>query len=208
MGSSGSVMNRRETLELLVTGAALHLAPRNLLAQLRAALLATQPTPRTLDSDQSATVTAIAELIIPRTETAGASDVGVSQFIDLILTEWYTDEERDRFLNGIRDADVRTQALFGKRFVDCSSAQQSEILTALGDHMKEGNDAVLLTRRRYRGSPSKPDQDFYYMMRSLTLTAYYTSEEGATKELGFRTIPDRYEGCATARDRTEVPEER
>jgi hypothetical protein len=34
------------------------------------------------------------------------------------------------------------------------------------------------------------------MLRRLVLTAYYTSEAGATQELHFEMIPDRYEGCA------------
>src|ERR1700730_9179808 len=107
-------MDRREALRLLAMGAALQLAPGKLFAGLREAraFLGTQTTVRTLDPHQYTTVTAIAELILPRTETPGATDVGVSQFIDLILTEWYNPEERIRFLNGLADVDVRTHALF------------------------------------------------------------------------------------------------
>src|ERR1700716_4675783 len=108
-------MDRREALRLLAPGAALQLAPGNLFAALREAraLLGTQTTVRTLDPHQYATVTAIAELIIPKTETPGASDVRVGEFIDLIVTEWYNPEEKTRFLNGLADVDSRTQTLFG-----------------------------------------------------------------------------------------------
>ena len=84
---------------MLATGLALQVTPRNLFAALQEARVVLGKTTglRTLDSHQNATVTAIAEMIIPRTETAGATDVGVNQFIDLILTEWYSDEERDGF---------------------------------------------------------------------------------------------------------------
>jgi hypothetical protein len=34
------------------------------------------------------------------------------------------------------------------------------------------------------------------MIRSLTLTGYYTSEEGATRELGFELVPDQHDSCA------------
>jgi hypothetical protein len=33
------------------------------------------------------------------------------------------------------------------------------------------------------------------MLRRLTLTAYYTSEAGATEELHFEMIPGRHAGC-------------
>ena len=39
------------------------------------------------------------------------------------------------------------------------------------------------------------DNNFYSVLRRLTLTAYYTSEAGATAELHFEIIPDRHAGC-------------
>ena len=198
-------MDRREVLHLLATGIGLQLAPSNLFAvrEMRS-LIGTQTTLRTLNSHQNATVTAIADLIIPRTETPGAADIGASHFIDLILTEWYGEEERNRFLNGLADVDARTQASFEKTFIECSAGQQSEIMMAMGEQMAKEAEAVRYSGRRYRGSPSNPDKNFYYVMRSLTLTAYYTSEEGATKELGFEVIPARHDGCARVQDTREA----
>lgn len=198
-------MDRREALELLATGIALQLAPPNLLAALREvrSQIGTQRAPRTLNPHQDATVTAIADLIIPRTETPGAADIGVNHFIDLILTEWYHEEERNRFLNGLADVDARTQASFGKKFIECTAVQHAEIMMALGEQMTEEANAVRFGRR-YRGAMPNPDKNFYYMVRSLTLTAYYTSEEGATNELGFEVIPAGHEGCASAQDAQEV----
>jgi hypothetical protein len=163
------------------------------------ALLGSQNTVRTLDRQQHATVTAIAELIIPRTETPGATDVRVGEFIDLIVTEWYNAEERTHFLNGLADVDVRTRALFGKNFVESSPGQQAEILTALGQQMTEEADALQDHARQYRGAPPEPDQNFYYMLRGLTLMGYYTSEAGAARELDFQIIPGRFDGCVDVR---------
>jgi len=44
-------------------------------------------------------------------------------------------------------------------------------------------------------------------MRRLTLTAYYTSEAGATKELHFEIIPGSYEGCASEHSENEEPKQ-
>jgi hypothetical protein len=183
---------------LLATGLALQVTPRNLFAALQEARVVLGKTTglRTLDSHQNATVTAIAEMIIPRTETAGATDVGVNQFIDLILTEWYSDEERDGFLKGLADVDSRTQSLFEKNFIDCSLRQQTEILAEMGEQMSEEAKVVRDQARPYRGTLPKPKKNFYYMIRSLTMTGYYTSEEGAIKELGFEVVPNHYESCS------------
>jgi glucoside 3-dehydrogenase (cytochrome c) hitch-hiker subunit len=204
----GSFMDRREALRLLAGSAALPLAAPNVFGVLREAraLLGTDATHRTLSSHQSATVTVIAEMVIPRTETPGATDVGVTSFIDLILTEWYTNEDRARFLKGLADVDARSRSSFGKRFIECSADQRAEILTALGT--KVGHDADLLKTEPETERAPEAGKNFYYMLRRLVLTGYYTSEAGATMELNYQIIPDRYDGCADVRAGKEAPENR
>jgi hypothetical protein len=188
-------MERREALRLLAAGTVLQLAPRNLLAALREArkLVETQAASRTLNAHQQATARVMAELILPKTDTPGATEVGATDFIDLMLTEWYDEQDRARFLNGLADVDLRTQALFGRSFIEASPDQQAEILTWLGQKMT--TEAESLPRPRGRSSPAL-SKNFYSMFRRLTLTAYYTSEAGATAELHFQVIPDSQDECA------------
>src|SRR6516225_12093680 len=180
-------MHRREVLRLLATGSLLQLAPANLFAVLSEArgLIQSQTSPRTLNAHQFATVKVMAEMIIPRTDTPGATDVGATEFIDLMLSEWYDEGERGRFLSGLEDVDSRTHARFAKDFVDCSSPQQADTLTALGETMTEERKE---NAPRLRGRGAMPS-NFYAMFRYLTLTAYYTSVAGATQELHFEMIP-------------------
>jgi len=189
-------MDRREALRILATSAALPLTTPRLFAVLRdaRALLGTPSVQGTLHPHQSETVAAIAETIIPRTETPGAADVGVTAFIDLILTEWYTDQERSLFLDGVADVDARSQRLFAKDFVECTPDQRADILTALGTKMM--NDAAAIKTEAGTDSGPEPAQNFYSMIRGLILTGYYTSEAGATEELHYQIIPDRYDACA------------
>jgi len=198
-------MRRREVLQILATGAALQLAPSKLLIFLREAraLIETHSSLRTLNAHQDATVIAMAELIIPRTDTPGATDVGASAFIDLMLTEWYDDDDRQRFLKGLADVDSQTRALFGKDFVDCAVAQQADMLRALGEKMIE--EAAEQSRVEHE---FPADASFYPMLRRLTLTAYYTSEAGATDELHFEIIPGRFVGCQPASPIKEVPQQK
>ena len=185
-------MQRRDVLRLLAGGTALQLTPLKMLALARTAraLVAEQQSPRTLNPHQYATAKTMAELILPRTDTPGATDVGVADFIDLILTEWYDDSERERFLKGFADVDARSQALFGADFTSSTAIEQSQILIDLGQQMGEDR-----SRRSRRATRSAPSPDFYPMFRRLTLTAYFTSEAGATKALNFEIIPGAYRGC-------------
>ena len=185
-------MDRREALQLLMGGAALQFASPSLFASLRTAriLLDTQAPPRTLNPQQNATVTALAETILPKTDTVGATEAGASQFVDLILTEWYNENERTIFLNGLADVNARTQSAFGKKFADCSADQRGKILMELGEQLTKDAQAARRSASGYRGSPAKPNKNFYYMMRDLTLTSYYTSEV-LSQQPAFQVNPDR-----------------
>jgi glucoside 3-dehydrogenase (cytochrome c) hitch-hiker subunit len=200
-------MKRRELLRLLATGTAFQLAPRQLVVALgeARALLAGQSSARTLNAHQEATVKAMAEMILPRTDTPGAADVGATTFIDLVLTEWYDSVDRGRFLGGIADVDGRSNTLFGRNFVDCQAIQQSQMLVALGEKM--AHDFAGVNDKRVPEGEFPVDTNFYAMMRRLTLTAYYTSEAGATEELHFEIIPGNYEGCATEHGDKEEPKQ-
>src|SRR5262249_57720096 len=98
--------------------------------------------PRILTPRQDATVGAMAELILPQTDTPGAKAVRVNEFIDHIVADWYSDQDRARFLAGLADVDARTQGLFKKDFVDASAEQQSEILRALGEEMAQARERL------------------------------------------------------------------
>ena len=126
-------MDRRKALKLLASAAVLPALTPEAFSLFRGvhAQIATMPGLKTLDPHQNATVTTIAELIIPQTDTPGAKATKVNEFIDLILTEWYDDADTARFLAGLADVDSRSQKLFGKQFVDCGESQQNQIMKAL-----------------------------------------------------------------------------
>ena len=182
------------------------MAPPVLLAMLREAraVIGTPTSLKTLNSQQEATVKTMAEMILPRTDTPGATDVGATEFVDLILTEWCDEAERSRFLDGLADVDMRSQSLFGKDFIGCAPIQQAEILVALGEKISAEADGRRI--ERHGDWSSRNDESFYFMLRRLTLTAYYTSEAGATEELHFQLIPDRYDACAPVQTGKGGPE--
>ena len=52
-------------------------------------------------------VSAVAEVIIPRTDTPGAIDAGVPHFIELMVADWLNDQERDIFFAGLKRLEYR-----------------------------------------------------------------------------------------------------
>ena len=130
-------MQRREALRLLASAAALPLLSRQAFSMFQAVHegLPEQAVLKTLNPHQNATIITISELIIPQTTTPGAKAARVNEFIDLILTEWYDEEEKATFMTGLDDVDKSARELFGKDFVDCGEKSQVEILQALDDEV-------------------------------------------------------------------------
>jgi len=92
---------------------------------------ATAPAPytfRTLSAEQSSLVETISEAIIPATDTPGARAARVNEFVDAMLTDYYPEKERARFLAGLGRVDAGAQRVFGKRFRECTAEQQVAIL--------------------------------------------------------------------------------
>lgn len=189
-------MDRRELLKLLAVSSALPAMPAEWVAAFRGIHESLgSPALRILNPHQDATVIAMAELILPQTDTAGAKAVRVNEFIDRIVAEWYSDEDRSRFLAGLTAVDSRTQTLFKEDFVDASPEQQSEILRALGEEMAQATVALANAPRGYRGADPEPEDNFYFMFRQLTLTGYFTAEAGFTQQLHEEIIPGHFDGC-------------
>ena len=186
-------MQRREALQLLASAAALPLLSREAFSMFRAVheQLPDQPVLKSLDPHQNATVTIISELIIPQTDTPGAKAARVNEFIDLILTEWYDEEEKSVFMTGLTDVDARARDLFGKDFVDCEAKSQTEILQALDDELAATRAEPEPRRRRRR----PPERNFFFMIKQLTLVGYYTSQIGFEQELHGEIIPSRHAAC-------------
>lgn len=141
-------------------------------------------TPQTLTSEQNQMVTAIAEILIPATDTPGAGAAQVNRFIDAMLTGSYPAEDRDRFLKGLEAVNARCQDDYGAVFNQCSSKQKLAIVGELDDETF-GSDAPETNREK----PS-----FFRMMKELTIVGYYTSEVGASQELKTNLVPGRYDG--------------
>jgi Gluconate 2-dehydrogenase subunit 3 len=170
-------MNRRQVVGYLGAALALPFLPRNTEAaialgeRLHERLALREVEFRTLDAAQQALVTSIAELIIPETDTPGARSVRVPQFIDLVLTEWMSDEERSAFLTGLGEIDARGFARMAPR-------EQSAYLASLDDA---------------RHQPTGAGHTFG-RIKALTVYGYFTSQPVQQSILGTRMFFDGYHG--------------
>jgi hypothetical protein len=139
-------------------------------------------TPAALSNGQIDLLRVVVDRIIPRTDTPGASDVGVPAFIDLMLDRWAGADERERFLTGLDGLDRLMREEQGSTFLAADADTQAALLTRLDA------DAVAA-----RGEDVDP-LPFFARLKEWTLVGYYTSQAGATEELRWLATPGRYEG--------------
>jgi gluconate 2-dehydrogenase gamma chain len=191
-------MERRQILKMVASAAALPAVHSNFYNILRSvhASLPDGDALKTLDAHQHATVSAMADLIIPRTHTPGAGDARVPEFIDLILSDWSDDRSRASFLHGLAAVDELSRQSFNKDFAASSAPQRAEILRLLGEEMVRDAQKIAANPRGGRGGLPEPHGNFYYTFRQLVLTGYFTSEAGAAQQLHFQVIPEHLDACA------------
>ena len=140
--------------------------------------------PRFFNQADFETISRIADLIIPPTETPGAIGVGVPSYIDLVVAR--NTDQQAVIADGLRWLDgeaTRTEA--GKRFVELSEAQQLAMLEPLC----AAYDADANHRAR--------NVQFFGLMKNLTADGYYTSRTGLLEELGYQgnKILSSYPAC-------------
>ena len=125
---------------------------------------------------QNDIVTAIADVLIPRTDTSGALDAGVPAFIDAVMADVYPKDARERFGAGIDEFATAG----GKAFLDQDVTQRAATV-------QQAIDAALTGEHK--------DKPFILVARELTLLGFYTSRVGITENMEYVAVPTVYHGC-------------
>ncbi len=172
-------MNRRDFLQCaaLLAAGATALPSTWAMNHEQRAFLAAQPNyvdraPLTFfDAAQRAAVSAVAQQIIPATDTPGAIDAGAPRFIELMVADWFNDQERALFMEGLAQLQQRAQG----SFADVSGDQQ---LTLLEQLEAEAGDAAWYKL----GNVTRTWDDtapFICQIKELTVLGFMLSEVGS-----------------------------
>ena len=127
---------------------------------------------------QRALLDALCERIIPTTDTPGARDAGVTDYIEMIVDEYYEPGDRETFFADLAAVDKRASEAHGTSFSQLTSERQDAIIAASERQQLDGVSA-----------------SFFTTLKQLTVTGYYTSEIGMTVEQVYLPVPGRYDGA-------------
>jgi hypothetical protein len=188
-------ISRRDILKTLtlsaVTGSVLRVIPleaaeyaHRMVRAEKAAAESQAYTPKFFSAHAYKTMQALCQAIIPSDEQAkGAMEAGAPEFIDLITSE--NKDYQVALGGGIMWLDNTCIDRYGQPYLDCTGAQQKEILD------------LIAFRKNAKQNPSLGQGiEFFSLLRKLTADGYFTSEIGI-EYLGYvgNTFVKDFPGC-------------
>ena len=138
-----------------------------------------------LTADDLTLIGEVSELIIPTTDTGGAIAAGVPAFVKMLLSDWFTAEQRENFTTGMREFSAGATAKYGKKFGELAASQKDQYF---GERLAKAE-----------AGEAAPHSPFVVLMKRLTIFGYYTSELGATTELQQRMAAGQFEPAAVVK---------
>ena len=174
-------MNRREWLKCVSALAAGVVAGPSLLATFEAHAAAQSPgwAPQFFSKPQIDLMSAVVDIILPRSGTPGALDAGAPAFIDQMFQSVYTKPEQDRYLASLASFDRAGS----KPFLQLDATQRKALVGKL-------HAQALASKQE---ATMDPAADFVLMTKKLTMMGFFLSEPGCTQVLQYAAVPGGYQ---------------
>jgi hypothetical protein len=125
--------------------------------------------PQFFNADEYRTIDVLTELIIPRDGTPGASEAGVSEFIDFMASHGEVALQPMR--PGLQWLDNKARSDHGRGFLELPPDQQTALLKSIARKDNDPHDDAA-------------GRKFFLLIRRYTVMGYYTSKVGL-EELDF-----------------------
>lgn len=177
-------ISRREAIRRAALMLGVALTPSLLSTALQAQSGATTTVPglRYLSESQRAMVAIIAERILPKTDTPGALDAGVPEFINIIYGKYLNEDDKIMFSSGLDEVAARALKFYRRSIAQLSAEEQDHLLRDIA-----------------RASQALPTS-FFLQIKELTVVGYFTSELVGKTVLKYDPIPGRYDPCIPLSD--------
>jgi hypothetical protein len=117
------------------------------------------------------------DTIIPATDTPGAKDLKVHDFVKTMVADCYSPQDREIFVKGLAALKKLSEETNGKAFYESTPIQRAEVLKKM-ENSKDGGQ-----------------KKFYETLKGLTIMGYMNSEYVMTNITKFKMIPGPYKAC-------------
>jgi gluconate 2-dehydrogenase gamma chain len=143
-----------------------------------------------LSAEQLDLLTAIADTIIPATDTPGAVAADVPKLLDGMLRDWASPESKAILIGAIEEIGK----LDAKGFAKLEPGQRNVLLAA---HDKAAVQAGPPPEKKLTGVAAMlagppTANPAYVRLKGLIINLYYSSQIASTKELVFEPVPGKF----------------
>ncbi len=129
-----------------------------------------------IDEDDQAFMGELSETIIPATDTPGGKELGLHLFTLQMLNDCYVQEERDRYMKGMKQFAGDVEKKYNKPFAECAKADQQAIVTAANTKKEKEDDADY----------------FFHTTKQLAIRGYTNSKYYLTNVQVYKLVPGKY----------------
>lgn len=120
----------------------------------------------------------VVDTMIPATDTPGAKDLGVDQFVLLMVNDCHSEKDQIDFYSGLHSMDAFVEKGFGQSFASCDIDNRIKALNSVN-----------------KKSDASPElQAFIQIAKSRTIQGYLESKYVMTEVIPHKMIPDPYDG--------------
>jgi len=131
----------------------------------------------------------LAEIIIPATDTPGAKDAFVQEYIINVIINCNSFRQQHIFFTGLNDLEKYTIEVYKKEFLKCTPAEKESVVAHVAKSSAYSFSILDKIHNKIWG------ETFYFKLYHLTVEGYCLSKTGATKGLAYDYIPVNYEAC-------------
>lgn len=174
-------VSRREILRLAALAS---LVGPSVWMEAAAAPLPAERKPERLDPNQREFLASVAETIIPRTQTPGATDVSTVDFIEFMYQRAMPADARAQFRLGLDALAQDSKGTLGKTYATAPLSARIGYLESID------RELFIFPHDATR----KSLLDFYATVKRLTVIGYYTAKEGAAATLDVELFPGEFRG--------------
>jgi len=140
--------------------------------------------PLFFDENQFSILKKLVDIILPKTDSPAATEVGVQNIIDTMLAQVYTSEEQVEYKKGFQNM---------LEYLNGGAEQMEEVASKLS--LEKLQQLITST-----DEAAKPAKDAFSQLRQQTVAYYLSTEEIGKNYLNYLPVPGEYEACIQLSD--------
>lgn len=139
-----------------------------------------------LSADHETLMASITETLLPTSDTPGAKELKLHEFVLRMMDDCYSPEEQKEFQAGLEQFNSFADKTSDKSFLDMTPEERKSFLIQLE---KKNEDEASVK------DDEKSVLQFYSRTKGLAIRGYMNSEPVMTNLTYYKMVPGRFDGC-------------